>query len=643
MKVVSNLAINDLQHLLKDYYPFTLLTDYQLQEMADKATLSTFSKNEFIFHEDQSAEEIDLYFLVSGLAKNILHQRNGKQLSLRYYYPGDIIGLMVMFTSGELNFSVQALEDSTVFKLNKRHFFEMMTRNNDFSKVIWGSIGERTKSLYDEMKNKTSYEDEENVQLLKTRVKVLMDSPTFIHPETTMENAAIVLKEEGITGLVVSNNSSKMLGVLTFREILHYITENSDRNKVKDWMDQTPYFVEADAFAFEALSFIKNKAIEFIPVTYNEKIIGTLSSRSFLNLQDSSYLDLTYNVKNSYSLDLLIKEGPLVNTTLQSFVQSLVDKESYAYEVAEVITNHNDNLHRQIIKLTENEMKSEGYGTPPINYCFIIMGSQARHEQGFRTDQDNGMILNDYEHLPNRTAIDEYFEIFTKKVNHHLSESGFPECTGGIMAKENKWRRSLTGWKNEIDVWKKELDAEEIQNFTMFYDFRPIYGDFSLAEIIREFVTDRATRSKTLQQLLMKDAIRYKIPAHPFGIMNLKQKNKIINVKKTGLTQIIYSTRINAIKYGIHEVSTVKRLDALKKIHAMHPRDVENAKTALHYLHFYRLQQNLTELSKNEPVTNEVNVFELSKEDRLKIKEALQVAHRMQQITKISFNRNRVV
>jgi CBS domain-containing protein len=87
----------------------------------------------------------------------------------------------------------------------------------------------------------------------------------------------------------------------------------------------------------------------------------------------------------------------------------------------------------------------------------------------------------------------------------------------------------------------------------------------------------------------------------------------------------------------------VKRLDALKKLHAMHPRDVENAKTALHYLHFYRLQQNLTELSKNEPVTNEVNVFELSKEDRLKIKEALQVAHRMQQITKISFNRNRVV
>jgi CBS domain-containing protein len=288
-------------------------------------------------------------------------------------------------------------------------------------------------------------------------------------------------------------------------------------------------------------------------------------------------------------------------------------------------------------------MKSEGFGTPPVNYCFIVMGSQARHEQGFRTDQDNGMILNDYDHLPNRNEIEKYFKHFTNKLNNHLSLVGFPECTGGIMAKENKWRKSLSEWKKEILDWKKELDAEEIQNFTMFYDFRPIYGDFSLAEEVREFLTDKAKRSKTLQQLLMKDALRFKVPAHPFGLMNLKQKNKKINVKKTGLTQIIYSIRINAIKYGINEVSTIKRLDALKKLHVMHPRDVENAKTALHYLQFYRLQQNLVELSKNEQVSNDINVFELSKEDRTKLKQALQVAHRMQQITKISFNRNRVV
>ncbi|WP_245823476.1 DUF294 nucleotidyltransferase-like domain-containing protein [Metabacillus halosaccharovorans] len=636
--------MSELKHLLKDYYPFSLLTEFQLQELADKASHKQFSKNEFIFHEDEAVDDIDLYFLVSGLAKNILHQSNGKQLSLRYYYPGDIIGLMVMFTSGELNFSVQALENCTVFKLNKRHFFEIMTRNNDFSKVIWGSIGERTKALYDEMKNKASHDDdEENVHLLKTRVKLLMDPPIFVPPHYTMSDAAKILKDQNASGLIVSRDSSKMLGMITYDEILTFASTSPATNLVSDWMNPIPAYVDADAFAFEALSFIKNKLSKCIPVLNNQKVIGMLTSRSFLNLENSSYLDLTYNVKKSTSLEDLVIHGPLVNKTLHAFVQELVEKESYAYEVSEMITNHNDNLHRHMIKLTENEMKQQGYGTPPINFCFIIMGSQARNEQGFRTDQDNGMILADYEHLSNREEIEKYFNTFTQKLNTSLRQLGFPECTGGIMAKEDKWRRSVSQWKKDIQTWKDELDAQEIQNFTMFYDFRPIYGDFSLAGEVRTFLNEKAQHSKTLQQLLMKDALRFKISAHPFGLINIKQKNKKINVKKTGLTQIIYSTRINAIKYGVNEVSTIKRLNALKNIQAMHPRDVENAKTALHYLHYFRLRQNLKELENNDHVSNEIPIHDLTKEDRMKLKEALQVAHRMQQVTKISFNRNRVV
>ncbi|MDQ0230035.1 DUF294 nucleotidyltransferase-like domain-containing protein [Metabacillus malikii] len=637
------MAITELKHLLRDFYPFSLLTDYQLQEMTDKATEVTFSKNEFIFHEDESVEELDLYFLVSGLAKNILHQSNGKQLSLRYYYPGDIIGIMVMFTNGALNFSVQALEDCTVFKLNKKHFFEMMTRNNDFSKVIWESIGERTKSLYDEMKNKTSDDERDNVHLLTSRVNTWMDTPVFISPEATMEQAAKLMKDKNVLGLIVSEKPPMKYGIITIGNIIQYVAKDIYSNKVRDWVNVEPYYVHAEAFAYEALSFIKNKSLEFIPVVHYDKVIGTLSSRSFLQLQDSSFLDLTYHVKNGKSVKELVNEGPLVNQTLHTFIKSLMEKDTYAYDIAEVITNHNDNLYRQVLKLAESEMKAEGYGLPPINYCFIIMGSQARREQGFRTDQDNGMILHDYEHLHNKEEIEKYFNIFTTKINSHLAAIGFTECSGGIMARENKWRKSSTSWKKEIDTWKKELDAEEIQKFTMFYDFRPIYGDFSLAEDIRTTITEKAMRSNTLQQLLMKDALRFKISAHPFGIVQIKQKNKKINVKKTGLTQIIYSIRINAIKYGIREVSTIKRLDALKKLHAMHPRDVDNAKTALHYLHYYRLKQNLLELELGEMTTNDINIMNLEKEDRLKLKEALQIAHRMQQVTKISFNRNRVV
>ncbi|MCT8137975.1 hypothetical protein H1D32_09525 [Anaerobacillus sp. CMMVII] len=156
----------------------------------------------------------------------------------------------------------------------------------------------------------------------------------------------------------------------------------------------------------------------------------------------------------------------------------MLAENTYAYDVCELISNYNDKMHRQVIKLALREMKNEGFGTPPINYCFIVMGSQGRKEQAFSTDQDNGLILDNYEHLPNKQEIEDYFKTFAEKVNAGLLACGFPLCTGGVMAKNTKWRRSLQEWTSEVERWVKETDAEEIRDFTIFIDYRPIFGDF---------------------------------------------------------------------------------------------------------------------------------------------------------------------
>lgn len=101
--------------------------------------------------------------------------------------------------------------------------------------------------------------------------------------------------------------------------------------------------------------------------------------------------------------------------------------------------------------------------------------------------------------------------------------------------------------------------------------------------------------------------------------------------------------RIHSVKYGIKEVNTIKRVQALKKIQAFHPRDAENVKTAMHILLTLRTKQNLLELSEGKPLSNDIDVRTLSKEDRQKLKESIQIANRLQQVMEISFNRNRVV
>lgn len=634
----------ELLEIVKNYYPFDVLTEEQLNYIISGSTYTTFKKGEFLFHEDETVEELDIYFLVSGLAKNILHRSSGKQFSLRFYYPGDLIGLMIMLTSGEMTFSVQAMEDCTVFRIQKDHLFEVMTKNNDFSKIVLGSIGNRMKSLYDEIKSKAVTDDEENITLFRTKVNTLMDSPIFIHEDASILEAAKKMQDEDTYGLVVVNSNKKMLGILTQKEILSYITNSKPTHNVKEWMKRKPFWIRDESFAYEALSYFKHEEVDFVPIIRNDAVVGVLTSSSFLNIQDSNYLDLSYKIQKAVSSNDLVELATVKSNTFQQFIGDLLlQTGSFGYDICEIISNYNDRLHRKIIQLTEKEMRSEGFGSAPISYCFIVMGSQGRSEQGFHTDQDNGIILDDYKHLANLERVDTYFQAFTEKLNLKLAACGFPECTGGIMAKEQKWKRSYTDWKKAIDEWLSEMDAQEVQNITMFYDFRPIYGDYAIADEIRAYLTEKSKRSLNMQQLLRKDALRFKLPVGPLGRVNLKPKNHLFNIKKSGLLQIVNMIRIQSVKYGIKEVNTIKRVQALKKMQAFHPRDAENVKTAMHILLTLRTQQNLLELKEGKPLSNELDVRTLSKEDRQKLKESIHIANRLQQVMEISFNRNRVV
>ncbi len=634
----------ELFQMLKNYHPFDVLQDDELRKIIATSKYNTFNKNEFIFHEEQTIDDLEIFFLVSGVAKNVLHRSNGKQFSLRFYYPGDLIGLMILMTSGQMTFSVQAIEECNVFRMNKVNFFKVMGENAEFSRIIFDSIGDRMKTLYDEIKAKPSSQDsEENISLFRTKVQSLMDTPVTITEHSSMLDAASLMDRKNKYGLVVTNDQDSMSGILTQNEIVQYVLNPISKKQVKDWMQPKPQWVRDEAFAYEALSFFKHEDASFVPVLRNQTVVGTLTTSSFLNIQDSDYLDLSYKIQKVAYTEDLINLAAIKNNTFHRFIEELLDQDSFAYDVCEVLSNYNDRLHRKVIQLTEKEMIEQGYGPPPINYCFIVMGSQGRSEQGFFTDQDNGIILDDYHHLSRKEMVDKYFEIFTEKLNEKLVLCGFPLCTGGIMAKETKWKRTTSDWKKAIQDWLFEIDAEEVQNFTMFFDFRPVYGDYSLADEIRNEVRTRSQKSLSMQQLLRKDALRFRLPVGPLGRVNFKVKGNQFDLKKSGLMQLVNMIRIHAVKYGVKEVNTVKRLHALKNLEAFHPRDVKNAMTALHYFLSFRTRQNLQQLKENKPLTNTIDITSLSKEDKRKLKESIQIAHRMQQVMEISFNRNRVV
>ncbi|UOQ42575.1 DUF294 nucleotidyltransferase-like domain-containing protein [Halobacillus salinarum] len=630
--------------LYRKQYPFDLLTEVEFAEMFGKAEVKHYSANEFLLHEDQKDESIDIHFLVSGLAKNIMHRSNGKQLSVRFYYPGDLIGVMILLTSGEMRFSVQALEPLQTLCFERESFLKIMSNNTQFSKVVMDGISHLMKSLYDEIKYKSSTSDEQDDrELYKKRADSYMETPAFIHPEDSIEKAARMLQQEKIEALIVSEDQRTMLGMIGYGDLLRAYFDNDHNNPVKTYMAEESFSITDQEFIYDALSYLKHHPTEIIPVLHKDKIVGVLRQSSFFTIKNSVYFDLTYRISNASTLEEIHQLSPVHNERFQQFIDSLIDDGMLAYDIAELMTNYNDRIHKQIVQLAEDHMVADGYGPPPINYCFLVMGSEGRKEQAFSTDQDNGIILANYEDSPNKNEIDHYFSVFTRKINEMLDHCDYPFCKGGIMAREPKWRHQLKEWYESIDHWIKKMDAEEIRDFTIFMDFRPIFGDFSLAYGLKKYVTERVKKSLNLHQLLMKDTLRFRVPVQPFGRISGVGKKRTLNIKKSAIMQIVNAIRIYSMKYGIEDINTVNRLDSLAESERFHPRDVENAKIALHRLMLVRLKENLRQLKDKEPLTNEIGLNHLKKDERRSLREALVIAKRLQQVLELSYNRNRVV
>ncbi|QKS71308.1 cyclic nucleotide-binding domain-containing protein [Paenalkalicoccus suaedae] len=632
-------STNTYEDLIRHAFPFDLLDDNQFARLIKRSERASFKENEYVFHEED--EEVEVYFLLKGLAKNVLHREDGQQFSVRFYYPGDLIGLMILLASGQMNFSVQALEDCETVRFRKSEFLKIMTENDAFSDVILTGIGERMKSLYDEIKKERNVTDKENIGLFRTRVHTIMEPVRKISPTKTIQDAAKLITEWNTAGIVVVHDSGMLAGVITQQQVIRGFMQGSANDPVKDWMEHSPHTIQENAFSYEVLTFFKDDYIDLVPVMKGEQVVGILMAESFLQLQDSKYLNLSYRMQHAKHVRELKKLAPSYSADFHTFTEALLNERTHPTEVCEFISSYNDQLHRKIITFALKDMEREGFGKPPIGFCFVVMGSQGRKEQAFSTDQDNGLILANYQHLANKRDIEEYFHRFAAKVNDGLMEAGFPECKGGIMARERRWCREIAEWEEEVIRWVRESDSQEIRDFTIFIDYRPVYGDFTLAESLRDAITEKISKGKLLHAMLMKDTIRFRIPINPLGRISVKGKSKTIDLKKSALMQIVNGVRIFAIRYGIQEVSTVARLKKLQEMEIFHPRDVKNAKLAMDVLLDFRIRENIRQLRHDEPLSNELSPQNLDKDDRRQLKDALIIAKRLQQMSELSFQKNR--
>ena len=75
---------------------------------------------------------------------------------------------------------------------------------------------------------------------------------------------------------------------------------------------------------------------------------------------------------------------------LPALIASQISADADGEQLGKFITTITDSVTQQLCRIAETEL-----GSPPCTYAWVALGSQGRHEQSARSDQDNALVLDD--------------------------------------------------------------------------------------------------------------------------------------------------------------------------------------------------------------------------------------------------------
>jgi CBS domain-containing protein len=268
-----------------------------------------------------------------------------------------------------------------------------------------------------------------------------------------------------------------------------------------------------------------------------------------------------------------------------------------------MLSNIADAASAKFISLAIKEL-----GNPPCQFAFLALGSHGRQEQTLFTDQDNCIIYEDTPH--NAEQIANYFSSLSASVCSNLVLAGYRECKGKIMANNPEWCKPLQTWKKYFSEWIKKGDGHELMEFSVFFDFRTVYGDALLASNLREHVFGELSRSVVFYPQVAKNALAFKTPMRLFGTIIGKTGEAVRSGQldlKTAAMPIVSFARLYSLKSNLSETNTLSRLDTLSRKGIILPSQQQNIATAWESLLRLRLRHQSNSLDRGVSPDNIVD------------------------------------
>jgi CBS domain-containing protein len=564
--------------------PFDALTPEETSQLDAHLTLQYFPQGETLCSHEQPVEH--LFWLLKGKVE--AWQNNRLEA---VYEAGDLFDQQQIW-EGSFAELLLAREDTLCYTLPIPIIKRLIGQNASLRRFFAQGI-ESARQLLDQRKALQA-----SALLATSRIHTL-NLPTS-HPisgDTQLHALITQLSENKGDACLVELETS--LGIVTLTDIALAINrEDFSPQMPIQRLAQSPVIrLSAQESMMRAQQLMLNQKLHHLVID-GPHGLSILDSRSML----AFFANQSHLMVRRIDLAQSLSELTRISQDLTPMVQTLLEQGTRTEHIMQLVSEVNRHLFIKTFSLCFPESLHD-------KICLFVMGSEGREEQIFRTDQDNGLILE--EELDADSLI-PYCTAF----NHQLLAMGYPPCPGNIMLTNPLWRQTLRNFDSQIQGWTRDFHPQNSIYLSALSDAKPIAGQLGLCEKLREKLHHAIAQENALLPSFALSIQQFETPLGLFGDLSLsddKQHLHQLDVKKGGLFVLIHGLRCLALEQGILETNSLERLKALSHHSLIDAELAKDLQEAFSFISQLRLEAMLEAQLAHEPLSNFISPSRLSR------------------------------
>lgn len=292
-----------------------------------------------------------------------------------------------------------------------------------------------------------------------------------------------------------------------------------------------------------------------------------------------------------------------------------------------------DRVTGAALRIAERWMAQNGFGSPPVPWCWLAVGDSGRMEASLYTDCDTLLI-----HAAEDEKQASYFVGFSGRAATILDRLGMTSHRG-IAPSASPWRGSIADWRRRLSGEAAERE-EALTGLMLLADLRLVSGNPALAAEMVNLVRAMLEYHREPLREAARRAAMMPVGFDFFGRLKVEKgegHQRLFNIGLYGIEPMVAAIRILTVRFDVPESSTADRIRGL--LHRGHI-DVDLAERLLYAYHNFHRHCIVRELEQDgrRDGRGYVDIEKLTEDEELEIKGSLEAVSSLQKIIYSSFS-----